>query len=85
MTFGRWAIAVIATGFALNASAQVGEALKESGKAIGQSAQEGGDKLKAAMSSQPNKAVNNAKAEVHKTKAHYHRHKAKKAADSIGH
>jgi hypothetical protein len=78
-------LATLATGFAMSASAQVGETVKEGSKAVGQSAQEGGDKVKGAMSSEPNKTIDKGKAQVHKAKAKHHRHKAKKAADNIGH
>ena len=79
------ALTAIAAGFTISASAQVGDTVKEGGKAVGESTQEGADKVKGAMSSEPNKTIDKAKAEGHKAKAHYHRHKAKKAADAIGH
>lgn len=78
-------LAAVATGFAVAASAQVGETVKEGAKSVGESAQEGGDKMKGAMSSQPDKTIDKGKAQVHKAKAKYHRHKAKKAADNVGH
>jgi hypothetical protein len=78
-------LAAVAAGFALSASAQVGETVKEGAKSVGESAQEGGDKVKGAMSSQPDKAIDKGKAQVHKAKAKHHRHKAKKAADNVGH
>jgi hypothetical protein len=78
-------LATLATGFAMSASAQVTDTVKEGAKSVGESAQEGADKAKGAMSSQPDKTIDKGKAQVHKAKAKYHRHKAKKAADNIGH
>ena len=78
-------LAAVATGLAVSASAQVGQTVQEGAKSVGESAQEGGDKVKGAMSSQPDKTIDKGKAQVHKAKAKYHRHKAKKAADNIGH
>jgi len=75
----------LATGFAMSAMAQVGQTVQEGAKSVGESVQEGADNAKGAMSSQPDKSVDKAKAQVHKAKAKYHRHKAKKAADNIGH
>jgi hypothetical protein len=66
----------------LGVMAQAVDAAKESGKAVSESAQEGGDKAKAAFASQPSKTVDKGKAQVHKAKAKYHRHKAKKAAEA---
>lgn len=79
------AMLALAFAFSVGASAQVSDTVKESGKAVGESTKEGADNVKAAMSAEPHKSEDKAKAQVHKTKAHYHRHKAKKAADAIGH
>jgi len=78
-------LAAVATGLAVSASAQVGQTVQEGAKSVGESAQEGGDKVKGAMSSQPDKTIDKGKAQVHKAKAKHHRHKAKKAADNVGH
>ena len=78
-------LAAVATGLAVSASAQVGQTVQEGAKSVGESAQEGGDKVKGAMTSQPDKTIDKGKAQVHKAKAKYHRHKAKKAADNVGH
>ena len=56
--------------------------LKKLEKRLASPAKEGGDKAKAAVSSNPDKTIDNGKAQVHKAKAKYHRHKAKKAADA---
>jgi hypothetical protein len=63
--------------------AQVGTTVKEGAKATGEKAQELGDRAKAAVSSEPDKSVDKAKAEVHKAKAH-HAKAAKEAAKDIG-
>ena len=81
----RLFIAAIATTFAAAAFAQVEPAVKETGKAIAESTMQAGDNVKAAVSTEPNKSMNKAKAQVHKAKARVHRHKAKKAADAALH
>jgi hypothetical protein len=63
--------------------AQVGTTVKEGAKATGEKAQQYGDEAKAAVSSEPNKSVNKAKARVHKAKAHDHAAAAKDAAKEI--
>jgi hypothetical protein len=63
--------------------AQVGTTVKEGAKATGEKAQQYGDEAKAAVSSEPNKSVNKAKAQVHKAKAHHHAAAAKDAAKEI--
>ena len=76
-----WVIAVIAmTGPAWG---QVGSTVKEGAKATGEKAHEIGDHVKGAVSSEPNKSEDKAKANIHKAKAHYHARKAKKAAKDI--
>jgi hypothetical protein len=75
-------VAILATSFAVAAIAQVGTAVKETGAGAVESSKEAGDKLKAGVSSEPNKSVDKAKAQVHKAKAHVHRHRAKKAVDT---
>jgi Ni/Co efflux regulator RcnB len=72
---------VLATSFAAAAFAQVEPAVKETAE----STKEAGDKVKAAVSSQPDKSVDKAKAHIHKAKARAHRHQAKKAADAAVH
>ena len=63
--------------------AQVGTTVKEGAKAAGEKAQQIGDEAKAAVSSEPDKTVDKAKAKVHKAKAHHHAKAAKEAAKDI--
>jgi len=63
--------------------AQVGTTVKEGAKATGEKAQQIGDQTKAAVSSEPNKTVDKAKAQVHKAKAHHHAKEAKDAAKDV--
>jgi uncharacterized protein YfaP (DUF2135 family) len=63
--------------------AQVGTTVKEGAKATGEKAQQYGDQAKAAVSSEPNKSVDKAKAQVHKAKAHHHAKAAKEAGKDI--
>jgi hypothetical protein len=63
--------------------AQVGTTVKEGAKATGEKAEQYGDQAKAAVSSQPHKATNKAKGQVHKAKAHDHAKTAKDAAQEI--
>jgi len=77
-------VAVIAAVLLSNVCvAQVGTTVKEGAKATGEKAQEYGDQAKAAVSSQPTKAVSKAKAQTHKAKAHGHAHAAKEAGQGI--
>ncbi|MDB6083795.1 MAG: hypothetical protein JWN43_1676 [Gammaproteobacteria bacterium] len=85
MKMKKMLMVVAATTFATAAFAQVGTVVKETGKAAGQSAQEAGDNVKSAVSTEPHKSVNKAKAHIHKAKAHAHRHRAKAAADAATH
>src|ERR1039458_2000618 len=85
MTMKNLLMALVATTFAAAAFAQVEPTVKESGKAVAESTKEAGDNAKAAMSTEPNKSMDKAKAQSHKAKAHGHRHKAKKAADATVH
>jgi hypothetical protein len=71
-------VAVVAV--ATLAQAQVGTTLKEGASATSEKAQQYGDQAKAAVSSQPNKTVDKAKAQTHKAKAHAHAKAAKDAA-----
>jgi hypothetical protein len=63
--------------------AQVGTTAKEGAKATAEKAKEVGDEAKAAVSSQPEKSVDKAKAKAHKAKAHYRAKAAKEAAKDI--
>jgi hypothetical protein len=65
------------------ALAQVGTTIKEGAKATGEKAEQYGDQAKAAVSSEPNKTVDKAKAHYHKAKAHHHAKTAKDAAKDI--
>jgi hypothetical protein len=63
--------------------AQVGTTVKEGAKATGEKAEQYGDQAKAAVSPQPHKAADKAKAQVHKAKAHEHGKTAKDAGKEI--
>jgi hypothetical protein len=76
-----WCVAMLAAcDLAL---AQVGTTVKEGAAATSEKAQQYGDQAKSAVSSEPNKSVNKAKAKVHKAKAHHHAKVAKDAAKDI--
>lgn len=77
--------ALVACSMSSLVFAQVVPAAKESGHAAAETAKEGGDNLKAATESQPNKAIDKAKAHAHKAKAHAHRHHAKADAKAAVH
>jgi hypothetical protein len=80
----RIVLAVAAMLIAQTGVAQVGAAVKEGSKATAEKAQQLGDEAKAALSSEPNKSLDETKAKEHKAKAHYHAHKAKSATKDIG-
>jgi hypothetical protein len=63
--------------------AQVGTTASEGAKATAEKSKQYGDQAKAAVSSEPDKAVDKAKAKVHKAKAHHHAKAAKEAAKDI--
>ena len=65
------------------ALAQVGTTVTEGAKATSQKAQQYGDQAKASVESQPDKAIDKTKAQVHKAKAHHHAKVAKDAAKDI--
>jgi hypothetical protein len=73
-------VGVVACNVAL---AQVGTTVTEGAKATSQKAQQLGDQAKASVESQPDKAIDKTKAQVHKAKAHHHAKKAKEAAKDI--
>jgi hypothetical protein len=77
-----WSVAAMA--LCNLAVAQVGTAVKDSAKAAGQKTEQIGDQAKAAVSSQPDKSVDKAKAQVHKAKASQKAKQAKQAAKDIG-
>jgi len=77
------ALAVTAIVLCNVSIAQVGTTAKEGAKATAEKAQQVGDETKAAVSSEPKKSVDKAKAHVHKAKAHHHAKKAKDAAKEI--
>lgn len=85
MKMKKLLMTVVATTFAAAAFAQVGTAVKETGKAAEESTKEAGDKVKGAMSTEPNKSIDKGKAHMHKAKARAHRHRAKKAAKADTH
>jgi hypothetical protein len=76
-----WCVAMLAVGDL--ALAQVGTTVKEGAAATSEKAQQYGDQAKSAVSSEPNKSINKAKAKVHKAKAHHHAKAAKDAAKDI--
>jgi uncharacterized protein YfaP (DUF2135 family) len=65
------------------AFAQVGTTVTEGAKATGQKAEQYGDQAKAAVSTQPSKSVDKAKAQAHKASAHSHAKAAKDAAKEV--
>ena len=65
------------------ALAQVGTTVKEGAKATSEKAQQVGDEAKAAVSSEPSKSIDKAKAHAHKARAHSHAQTAKAAAKEI--
>jgi len=79
----RYIFLIAALTIALGAQAQVGTTLKEGAKATSEKAQEVGDEAKAAVSSEPAKSIDKAKAHVHHAKARYHAKKAAEAAKQI--
>ncbi len=79
------AVLMSVAGMGSMAGAQAVDAIKESAKATAEGTKEGVDNAKAAVHSGSEKAVDEGKAKVHKAKSHYHRHKAKKAADAAVH
>jgi len=83
MNVKRWLVVPIAAlSLASWVQAQVGTAVSESGKAVSQSAQQAGDEAKAAVSSEPDKAIDKSKARAHKASAQHHAHRAKAAVKS---
>lgn len=84
MVTSRWVVGVALLAVWGAGFAQVGTTVKEGAKATGEKAHEIGDKAKAAVSSQPDKSIDKAKARVHKAKAHHHAKKADAAAHEIG-
>ena len=75
------AIAVLAVSSV--SLAQVGTTVKEGAQATGEKAKQYGDQAKAAVSSEPDKWVDRAKAKVHKAKAHHHAKAANEAGKDI--
>jgi uncharacterized membrane protein YeaQ/YmgE (transglycosylase-associated protein family) len=63
--------------------AQVGTTASEGAKATAEKAKQYGDQAKAAVSSEPDKSADKAKAQEHKAKAHHHAKAAKEAAKNI--
>lgn len=63
--------------------AQVGTTAKEGANASAEKAKQVGDEAKGAVSSQPDKSIDKAKAKVHKAKAHHHAKTAKDAGKDI--
>jgi hypothetical protein len=63
--------------------AQVGTTVKEGAQATGEKSKQYGDQAKAAVSSEPGKSVDKAKAKAHKAKAHHHAKTAKDAGKDI--
>jgi hypothetical protein len=77
-------VSILAAVLVCNVSlAQVGTTVKEGAKATGEKAEQYGDQAKGAVSSQPNKSVDKAKAQGHKAKAHAHAKTAKDAGKEI--
>jgi len=76
-------VLIAALGVPPLAFAQVGSMVAQGAKATSEKARQYGDQAKAALSSQPGKAVDQAKAQVHKAKAAHHARLAKDAAKEI--
>jgi hypothetical protein len=70
---------ILAMALSSAAVAQVETAAKEAGKATSETAKQAGDRAKAGVESQPNKAVDKTKAKAHKANAQHHAHAAKDA------
>ncbi len=83
--FKKVLIAIAGIGLMSMASAQVGDAVKESAKATAEGTKEAGDQAKASVHSGPERAMDKTKAKVHKASARSHRHRAKAAADAAVH
>jgi hypothetical protein len=79
----RFLLTFMALALGNLAVAQVGTTVTEGAKATSEKAQQFGDQAKAAVSSEPDKSVDKAKAQVHKAKAHHHAKVAKDAAKDI--
>ncbi|MGC1457979.1 MAG: hypothetical protein WA825_06855 [Steroidobacteraceae bacterium] len=79
----RYLFVIAALMVAMGAQAQVGTTLKEGAKATSEKAQEVGDEAKAAVSSEPAKSIDKAKARAHRAKAREHARKAAAAAKEI--
>src|SRR5580692_9498264 len=79
----KFILAIAASTVCGVAFAQVGTTVTEGAKATSQKAQQLGDQAKASVESQPDKAIDKTKAQVHKAKAHHHAKKAKEAASNI--
>jgi len=77
-------LTILLTALALSAGAyaQVTTAVKEGAKATVEKTEQLGDKAKAAVTTGTTKEEANAKADVHKAKAHHHAVKMKEAAKS---
>jgi hypothetical protein len=65
------------------AFAQVGSTITQGAKATGEKAKQYADEARASVSSQPDKTVYKAKAQVHKAKAEHHAKAASDAAKEI--
>jgi Ni/Co efflux regulator RcnB len=76
-------LTVVALTACSAALAQVGTTVMEGAKATSQKAQQLGDQAKASVESQPDKAIDKTKAQVHKAKAKHHAKKAKDAGENI--
>jgi hypothetical protein len=76
-------VLVLALGVSNLALAQVGSTASQGTSATAEKAKQYGDQTKAAVSSQPDKTVDKAKAQVHKAKAHHHAKAAKEGAKEI--
>lgn len=68
---------ILAMALSGAAVAQVESATKDAAKATSETAKEAGDRAKASVESQPDKAIDKTKAKVHKAKAHHAAHAAK--------
>ena len=79
----RFPVLIAALAVSTVSFAQVGSTASQGAKATSEKAQQYGDQAKAAVSSQPDKSIDKAKAQMHKAKASHHAKAAKDAAKDI--
>jgi hypothetical protein len=78
-------IAIAGAALVSVAGAQAVDSVKDTSRAAAEGTKQGADNAKAAVHSGARKTSEKSKANVHKAKAHYYRHKAKSEADAAVH